>query len=86
MQKYVGKLEPVEVPTEQARSSRTPLFCGCWAQIHWPVSHWLPLLVHAVSKTARKPEDERTVADVKDLNKLVVKVKASHSIPVCFGQ
>ena len=44
------------------------------------------LITSTCRKTSQKPEDEWTVADVKDLNKLVGKVKASKTILVFAGE
>ena len=46
------------------------------------MSHLSRQLAQAVSKTAQKPEDGWTDADVKDLNMWVGKMKASKRIPM----
>ena len=66
MQKYVDKLEPMAVPTEQAPIPAGMFSRRLLAHIRLPTSHLLPQLACAVSKTAQKPEDKWTVADVKE--------------------
>ena len=68
------KLEPMEVPTEQTPFQPETSFR------HTSVGQratFLPQLPCAVSTTAQKPEDEWAVADVKELSKLVSRLKTS---------
>ena len=76
MQKYVDELETMGVPTEPIPFQPKTVFRSLMAQVIWPVGQVLPQLAYAVGKTAKKPEDGWTVADVKDLNKLVRKGKS----------
>ena len=45
--------------------SREQLSADCWHKPFGPAFHFLPQLACVVSKTAQRPEDEWTVADVQ---------------------
>ena len=76
----------MEVPTEQTPCQPNTVFRMLLAQVRWPVSHLFPQRAHAVSKTTQTLEDEQNVENVKDLNKLVVKVNKRLNPFQCFGQ
>ena len=52
-QKYVDKLEPMEVPTGQTSFQPNTSFRGLLAQIRSPVGHLLPPLAYTMNKTAK---------------------------------
>ena len=59
---------------------KKPPFRRLLAQIRWAVNHVSPQFAYSLSKTAQKPEDERSATDVQEWNKLVSEVKVSNQV------
>ena len=65
---------------QTCRSTRVSWNRTLLAQVRWPVIQLSQLLAKVLNNNAQKLKDEWTVADVKDLTKLVVKVNACKPI------
>ena len=82
MHMYRNTLEPVAVPSTECLPKRKSGFRRLLAHVRWRVNHVWPPCACSASKTVRKHEDERSAFDVRDLDKLVPKVKISNAVAI----
>ena len=69
------KLEFIAVPTTDASPQQKTASRRLLAQVRWPLNHVLPQFAYSVSKTAQKPEDGWSAANVRESTNIVLKVK-----------